>query len=300
MRARPFVRVVAICAALAARDAAAAVYDLADDWSDAANPNGVWSYREGELALPHVSSWEPGAFTGDQPGWARSGISTSRIPFWFKSSATPTFPSTDWQPGDVVVHSRDDANGVGTGEANVVWTSPVAARVDVTGSAWMARDIGRSNAWSLWHNGTLLTGGTVSSGDAYSRASPFDFAAGSGGAAALSQIDVSPGDQLVVRLERTSQYGDFVGVNLTVTTTPVPQVPILPLHASVLLCVLLALGIVYRSPGRFTLRSERSSGSSARRSASGTKSVSTSRKSACSASAPAAMRRSISGRSRGR
>jgi hypothetical protein len=230
--------------ALAAGPAAAAVYDLRADWSDSANPNGVWTFREGLAALPHVASWEPGAFSADQPGWARSGTSTSRIPFWFKASATPSFSDTDWLPGDVLVHSRDDANGIGTGEGNVVFTSPTAALVNVTGSVWMARDIGRSNAWSLSRNGTVLTSGTVASGDPYGRATPLDLAAGSGGPSALTGIYLGPGDTLSLSVVKTSVFGDFVGVNLTVTTTPVPQAAALPPLGEAALCALLALALV--------------------------------------------------------
>jgi hypothetical protein len=222
--------------------AAQTVSDLGADWSETSNPNGVWSYRHGTAALPHVASWEPGAFTAAQPGWAISGTSVSRIPFWFKSVATPTFPSTDWLPGDVLIHSRDDANGIGTGEGNVAWTSPILGTIDIAGSVWMARDIGRSNQWSVWLNSTLLTSGTVASGDPYSRANPFDLAAGSGGAPVLDNVAVSPGDVVMLRIARTSQYGDFVGVKLTITATPAPSIPSLSGRGAVLLGALL-LGV---------------------------------------------------------
>jgi hypothetical protein len=194
------------------------VYDLGADWSEARNPNGVWSYREGDNPLPHVSSGEgsTGSFGSAQPGWARSDSSTSRIPFWFKSSAAPTFDH-DWLPGDVVIHSRDDANGVGTGVGNVIWTSPLSGLISVRGAVWMARDIGRSNQWSLWLDQTLLSSGNVSSGDPYGRDAPLDLAAGSGGAQALIDLPVSPGDVLMLAVEKTSFFGDFVGVELTIT-----------------------------------------------------------------------------------
>lgn len=48
---------------------AAVVYDLKTDWSDLVNPNGPWSYREGNNVLPHVADWQglSGDFTGVQP-----------------------------------------------------------------------------------------------------------------------------------------------------------------------------------------------------------------------------------------
>ena len=68
----------------AAGSASAAVYDLKTDWSDAANANGVWTYREGNNALPHVASWQSslGGYTSPQPGWAASENGNPRIPFW--------------------------------------------------------------------------------------------------------------------------------------------------------------------------------------------------------------------------
>jgi hypothetical protein len=194
------------------------VYDLGGDWSEIRNPSGVWTYREGTNPLPHVSSWEGSmsSFASAQPGWARSESSPSRIPFWFRSSATPTF-AHDWLPGDVVIHSRDDANGIGSGTGNVIWTSPLSGVLTVHGALWMGRDIGRSNQWSLWLNQTLLSSGSVSSGDPYSRADPLDLASGSGGSSALVDLPVSPGDVLMLALEKTSLYGDFVGVELTIT-----------------------------------------------------------------------------------
>jgi len=36
----------------------ATIYDLNADWSDAINPNGVWTYRQGTTALPHVNAWQ--------------------------------------------------------------------------------------------------------------------------------------------------------------------------------------------------------------------------------------------------
>src|SRR5258706_15571231 len=69
-------------------------YDLKTDWSEVSNPNGVWSYREGTNALPHVASWlgDPAAFgTNVQPAWADSGVQASQefLPAWFKSTFNP-------------------------------------------------------------------------------------------------------------------------------------------------------------------------------------------------------------------
>jgi len=204
----------------AAGSASAAVYDLKTDWSDAANANGVWTYREGNNALPHVASWQSslGGYTSPQPGWAASENGNPRIPFWHKSIGAENF-AHDYQAGDIVVHTQDDSSGVGQGPANVLWTNPGGSPVAlVSGAVWMGRDIGRSNHWALLKNSTVLSEGDIASGDPFSRAVPFNLAAGTGGPAALANIPVAPGDTLQLRLTQTGGPGDFVGVNFTVTT----------------------------------------------------------------------------------
>jgi hypothetical protein len=40
-----------------AAPSSAATYNLTSDWSDSTNPNGQWTYLEGNNALPLVSNW---------------------------------------------------------------------------------------------------------------------------------------------------------------------------------------------------------------------------------------------------
>jgi len=94
------------------------------------------------------------------------------------------------------------------GVGNVIWTSPINGIVDVTGNAWMTRDIGRSNQWILKLNGITLSSGNISSGDPYSRANPFEFINGSGGPSALAGIPVSVGDVFRLDIVKTSGPGD--------------------------------------------------------------------------------------------
>lgn len=212
------------------------IWDLAADWSDSTNPNGVWSYNEGSNSLAHVSDWQPGAFSTPQPAWAPSGGSNPFLPAWFMVNGTPTFAS-DIQAGDIVVHSTDDFNGVGSGSANVTWTSPISGGVDISGFAWAGREIGRSNSWALLLNGTPLTSGSVGSGDAYDRSNPFLFSSGSGGSAALDNVSVMLGDVLTLLVTKSSSAGDFVGVALTVMQVPEPSTAVLlaPLAAAAFL-----------------------------------------------------------------
>jgi hypothetical protein len=189
-----------LCAPASARGQLAS--DLRGDWSDAANPNGLWTYRQGTAALT------AGTWTDDfapQPAWVGAFPAV-----WLRAQSTT---GLDVQVGDVVTHS---GNG-----ANVVWTSPGDGTVDISGGAWMLRDIGRSNDWFLRKNGVLLSSGSLSSGDPFDRAHPFDLDAGSGGA--LDGIPVGLGDQIELSFVNTSASGDYNGVNLTYTLTPVPE-----------------------------------------------------------------------------
>jgi hypothetical protein len=101
----------------------------------------------------------------------------------------------------------------------------VGGTINITGDTWKARNIGRSNDWSIYLNNTFLTGGTIASGDSHTRATPFLFQDGSGGASVLQNITVAAGDQISFRLttDAASPFGDYAGVNLMIDLTPVPE-----------------------------------------------------------------------------
>ncbi len=206
-----------------AGSSAATAYDLQADWSNASNPNGSWTYREGSNALPFVASWQSalGGWSSAQSGWAYSENGNNRLPFWFQSNGTETF-AHDFLAGDIVVHTTDAANGVGNGLGNVLWTSSTNSLIDISGSVWMGRDIGRANDWKLYVNGTLLRSGSIFSGDVYSRANPFDLSTGAG-AGSLTGLLVNADDTVKLEFKETSGSGDFVGVNLRINATPVPE-----------------------------------------------------------------------------
>jgi hypothetical protein len=206
------------------------------DWSETSNPSGPWSYRAGTELLPHVDALEPqmGSWTYPQPAWAEVGEGNGRIPTFLRSNGTETFVR-DYEKCDLVVHTQDDASGTGNGQATLTWTATADGIVSIDGAVWQARDIGRSNNWSLLKNDVVLTGGSLASGDIYSRSSPFFFRDGSGGAEAITDIEVEAGDTLNLLLVRTSQAGDFVGVRMRVlcgslpeTTTTTSTLPLYP------------------------------------------------------------------------
>ncbi len=181
------------------------VYDVTQDWSDSMNPNGPWSYLQGTTALPHVDDWEgnSGAYT-DQGAWAPAAEGNPRIPLFMKSNGSETF-ARDFLAGDIVSHTRDDANGTGQGDARLRFTAPATGLYRIDLDVWIGRDIGRSVNWSLVVDGVQRDSGNVASGDGFSRASPDGYA----GSHALEA-----GDQVDLLLTTQSQFGDFTGVRL--------------------------------------------------------------------------------------
>lgn len=243
---------VAGCACALNQANAASSYDLRTDWSDSSNPNGVWSYRAGNVVLPHISNWTLDTFSSPQGGWANG----ESIPFWFRSASTPLSTAYDWQIGDIVVHTQDNSNGPDNGPANVVWTSPSAGTVSITGAVWEGRDIAdlgggtRGNTWSLYLDNTLLSSGVIRGGDGYTRASPFTFNLGSGGAAVLQNLQVGAGDQIRLELDRTGLQGDYVGVNLGITVVPEPSSPAVAVSGALLWILLSKRGLRRKQPFR--------------------------------------------------
>jgi len=192
-------------------------YSLVDNWSNAVNPNETWSYNEGSNPLStNIADWPLGEFGSNQTAWANGNTATDIVPGWMKSVATPG-GDFDWLTGDVITHSTDDFSGGAHGLANVTWTAPISGTFDIAGGVWLGRDTTlRSNDWSLFHNATLLASGSLAFNDAFSRAAPDTFSI-------LNRV-FTAGDVLKFEIAKTSQFGEFVGVNLTITPEPISTI----------------------------------------------------------------------------
>lgn len=213
--------VTALALPCVAGPAPVVTFDLKTQWSDAANPNGAWRYLEGGNPLPFVASWQStiGGWSVAQPGWARSENGNDRLPFWHRSNGSETF-AHDYIAGDIIVHTTDSTNGAGQGLAAVEWRAPARGVVTLNGAVWMGRDIGRSNAWRLFVNSSQVRSGDIASGDVYSRANPYLLANGAG-PGTLTNVPIGCGGAVRLEFERTSISGDFIGMNLSGTFTPV-------------------------------------------------------------------------------
>jgi hypothetical protein len=163
------------------------------------------------------------------------------------ASNTPTAAAqvydllTDWSdtqnPNGVWSYSGDVSKSTtANGEAFIqmslgaaTWTAPQAGTINITGAVWVLDDPyalwPNPTFWSLSINAQAITGGTFWlnswGGSDYTFATPFDFSSGSGGAAALENIAVTEGDQLVLTYQ-----GPASGVLFTIYFTPASADPV--------------------------------------------------------------------------
>jgi hypothetical protein len=216
-------------------NAATQVHDLKADWSDTENPNGTWSYRWGESLL--VSNPFPWVGTGYT--WCPFGCGSQfSVPTIEKVAGTVKSyaPLLSIYPG--VIEDGDvlilPGTLPGTG-GNILWTAPENGTIDISGSVWSADETGTlcgfnpdgstylvPSSWSLTQNGTALSDGAIRSTMCLisdPRSSPDDFSLGSGGAAALQNISVAAGDQVVLAFSGPGSITG-VGINFAITLTP--------------------------------------------------------------------------------
>ena len=110
-----------------ASSANAQVYNLAADWSDVNNPNGVWRLFEapGQLFTINQPDWNSNG--SNQRAWADQPFQqTAHVPVWMKvSTASDIFIDT----GTVLMHGAESGR-TGTEFSSVTWISPFAAPVN--------------------------------------------------------------------------------------------------------------------------------------------------------------------------
>lgn len=214
-------------------DAESVVYDVAANWSDTQNPNGVWTYtgNDGVILTANQADWDPGAvFFSGQRAWADSTLpKPGQVPMWLKSSE----PSALDLPG-VGMHGSE---GTEVAWVGIVWCSPVTGKISITGGVWQAlntEDDGlrgnhrvRNSDWRLRLNNTTLASGNISGTDGYSSVFPFTFSSGAG-ERQLSGIRVTAGDTVVLEFISPTSFSTFNGIELVITASEESTVRVEP------------------------------------------------------------------------
>ena len=182
-------------------------WDLATDWSDSVNPNGVWSYNAGASAITtSQSNW----LGSGSAAWAAAPSGFSHIPAWARvtPAGQPTF-GPDATIGTIVMHSNDPVSGTDVDFANVTWTSPISANLPVNRAVWQtdAHTL-RDCAWRLFHNGVLLDSGFLGHGDAFGPLAPRAFS---------FPLAIAAGDVVKLEFQRAAFYGTFCCAQLAIT-----------------------------------------------------------------------------------
>jgi len=189
-------------------------YSLNADWSDVANPNGVWSYNHGDVPIKTYQT-----FWWGQAGWGYYSNADGSI----LKGSPESGKDHDWLLGDVVMHSLSRNYGGATTFLNVKWTSPADGVVDIAGRAWEAEIYAdRDVRWTLSVAGqTVAARGSVQG--LYRTDAGAQFAANVTAGSSLQNIPVNVGDVVQFSVMSEQGYGHFVGVEENITLTVVPE-----------------------------------------------------------------------------
>ena len=195
-------------------------YDLNRDWSDTQNPNGVWSYNQGDVPISVFQQ-----FWWGQSGWGYLWLGDGCIikGDYFEGLTDPfggtIGPAFDWQPGDVMIHGLSIPYGGDSTFCNVRWTSPGDGMIDISGHAWDGQIFAdRDMAWVLNVNGQpIAQRGSVIGLHRTDAGAQFESNLLAGNS--LKNIRVKKGDVVEFRVMATTYYGHFLGISETVTFT---------------------------------------------------------------------------------
>ena len=187
------------------------IFNVTTDWSNSANPNGQWSVNSVDpLNPPQLLGPLPSTTRSDP--WGTPQNSFGDVPGIFQSNGDEQF-AHNWQTGDIVAHSSD------TQPIALVWTASEDDIITVNGSAWQGTTGGADTHYSLFVNGTKLfehsdLGTDRDNRDAFSYSNGFA---------------VHKGDDVEFLISSPDPGGDYLGLDLTVSATPVAtEMPIFP------------------------------------------------------------------------
>jgi hypothetical protein len=212
-----------VASVLMACSAFGQVYDLKNDWSDTQNPNGVWQYRAGTKNLVHAADWTGALLGYTQPVWTTTATPGPGefLPAIFKAVSTRL--GDDYSVGDIVMHSNSPGNGNDIDVANVAWTSPSNATINISGSLWQTAlhsgPMARNNSATLRLNGVVLQ--TMPNLQSSSSSAPASIL--------VTNLPVRQGDVVTLNVVRDLLTdGYLVDVNLHIVASLASTTMILP------------------------------------------------------------------------
>ena len=195
-----------------ASSARAAVSNLADDWSDTSNPNGVWSLKKIHVDLFTINFADYYQNGTNQKAWADDPSALLRhVPVWLKRNDN----------GQINAHGAE-FDRTGSDYTAAVWTSPATAQIQISGSVWTTWLSGRAMRWQLRVDGAVVSQGDLVANGTHDENNPFDLADGSGGPGVLTQA-VQAGDEVelgLVSLDQSGNMGDTLGLDFTIVPEP--------------------------------------------------------------------------------
>ena len=200
-----------VCAVSAAN---AAVYNLANDWSDIVNPMGVWSLYKNTTSLFTINQSDYLNNGNGQNAWADQVFQlNAHVPVWYKSDID----------GVVYMHGAE-YDRTGSNVTFVRWTSPEDGIVTISGAVWTTDFYNRTMGWNLRYDGANIAGGTLYSNGNQGAANAVLFSQGSGGAGVLT-FAIEQGqtiDLVFTSISESGNLGDMLGLDLTITVIPEP------------------------------------------------------------------------------
>jgi hypothetical protein len=177
------------------------MFDVAADWSTTTNPNGAWSYYvQGQLATPYERGGE--AWNGPAPVvWSVEGVPL-HTGWSVYTGSEPGF--LDVRPGEVYGYIY----GWNVGSSEIVWTSPSAGSILVSGSLWCVRTGGSAlnTLWSVTVGSSSIAQGTVDSSNLRANDRAIYFSS--------EPLAVAAGE--VLTFKNWGETADYVGLRLTV------------------------------------------------------------------------------------
>ena len=228
--------VVALIAAFLGSVAAyAQTYSLSGNWSNAVNPNSPWAYRQGQTRLTPIGNWNGNGtqlIGCNQLAWAPSNNPGNYLPAIMRANACTgvdinILSNLDYNvlPGDVLVYTVDGTGGnPSAGVPNILFTVPIGegGTYQISGSLWDANlyyHSTRPQDWLLLVNGVQKASGSLEGFTTRFEPQTLNVT-----------TTLAAGDTVELQIvkDRSSQDGDYVGVNMTIkatSSTPPPPPP---------------------------------------------------------------------------